>query len=164
MRGQSGKTLVTSNNDWQFLGALTSTNNNNTKLCDVAFVVPTVRANVDMDPDSTLRASHKLLGRNRGTGTKKWAFDGRMAVGYGGRLYREVYMFDIPRYNQPISYANAALVTFNTTLTSGFSPASVKNCMTVLRTAPMLQRPQDVQRPEQPTGPESTGFVRWYVV
>jgi hypothetical protein len=28
----------------------------------------------------------------------------------------------------------------------------------------MLQRPQDVQRPEQPTGPESTGFVRWYVV
>ena len=49
-------------------------------------------------------------------------------------------------------------------MSSGFSPASDKNVMTVLRTAPMLQRPQDVQRPEQATGPESTGFVRWYVV
>ena len=49
MWGNSGKTLVTSDGTFKFLGSLTN-NANNANLCDVVFVVPTVRAFTNMDP------------------------------------------------------------------------------------------------------------------
>ena len=87
-------------------------------LCDVAFTVPTVRATTDMDPSHTLEASHTAESRKRGTGDQSWAFDGNMGTGFLGMTYREVYWFAIPRNNQPISYTNGALMTFNTTTTT----------------------------------------------
>ena len=90
----------------------------NANLCDVAFTVPTVRATIDMDPSHTLEASHTAEGRKRGTGDLSWAFDGKMGTGFLGMTYREVYWFAIPRNNQPISYTNGALMTFNTTTTT----------------------------------------------
>ena len=42
-----------------------------------------------------------------------------------------------------------------------YDPASEKNVARVFFSAPMLQRPQEVQRPVQESWPESTGFVRW---
>ena len=114
--GNTSRTLTTSNNDWAFLGALDNNMSSN-RLCDVAFTVPTVRALTNHDPNGTLEASHIAEGRKRGSGTSispSWAFDGQMKSGFLGMNYREVYMYAIPRNNGPISYANAALVTFNT--------------------------------------------------
>lgn len=101
--------------NFQFAGDLTD-NFNYTNACDVIFVIPTVRGvpNVtrspgpnpkSFDPDSTLNRGGK-------------PFDGRTGTGFLGMTYREVYMFDIPRLNIPISYTNASLVTFNTTQTT----------------------------------------------
>ena len=98
--GNTSKTLVTSNSDFKFLGELT-TNATHNNLCDVVFVVPTVQSRTNMDPNNTLG--------------KGYPFDGRIGVGFAGMVYREVYMFVKPRNNQAISYANMALVTFNTT-------------------------------------------------
>ena len=102
MWSSSGNTLVTSNGAFMYLGAL-SDNINNSNLCDVVFAVPTIRS-TSADPSNTL---------SRGTDP----FDGKTGVGYKGMTYREVYMFAIPRNNEPISYANAEIVTFNTTTT-----------------------------------------------
>ena len=109
-----GKTLKTSDN-FKFLGDLTS-NYADAKACDVVFVIPTERGvpvvtrnpgpnPKSFDPDSTLNRGGK-------------PFNGRMGTGFLGMTYREVYMFDIPKANIPQSYANAALVTFNTTLST----------------------------------------------
>ena len=101
---------------WKMLGNLTTKNSNKTdKLCDVVFVVPTIKAVTNMDPNGTLNASHTANGRNRGTGDKSWAFDGKTGVGFAGMVYREVYWFELPRSNRPIAYTNAAMVGFNTT-------------------------------------------------
>ena len=115
MWSSNGYTLVTDGSKFKFFGNLTN-NASNSNLCDVVFVVPTVRATTNMDPNGTLEASHAKEGRTRGTGSQSWAFDGKL--GYNSQLglvYREVYMFDIPRSNDPNAYTNAALVTFNTT-------------------------------------------------
>ena len=114
MWGNSGNTLMTTNDNYHFLGDLSSNKNHN-YLCDAVFVIPTVRARENMDPNGTLNASHTLNGRNRGTGAQSWAFDGNKRIGFAGMAYREVYWFEIPRFNNHICYTNAALVTFNTT-------------------------------------------------
>ena len=41
---------------------------------------------------------------------------------------------------------------------------SRRKSSTVFLIAPMLQRPHEVHLPEQAIAPDSTGFVRWYVV
>ena len=108
-----GKTLKTTN-AFQFLGELTG-NYEDTKACDVVFVIPTERGvpvvnrspdapPTSFDPDNTLKRASNA------------PFNGRMGTGFLGMTYREVYMFDIPKANSPQSYTNAALVTFNTTL------------------------------------------------
>ena len=119
MRSYYSQTLITqSKSAFKFLGDLaeSETKGDAACLCDVVFVVPTVRATTNMDPNGTLNASHTVEGRHRGTGSQSWAFDGKM--GYNSDLqlyYREVYWFDLPRSNDPNAYTNAALVTFNTT-------------------------------------------------
>lgn len=102
------------NDGWKFQGNL-SDNEKDALLSDAVFVVPTIRANTDMDPRGTLNASHTAEGRNRGTGDKSWAFDGKTGVGFNDMVYREVYWFEIPRNNKPRVYENSALVAFNTT-------------------------------------------------
>ena len=134
MWSSSNYTLQTSDGDFMFKGAL-SNNKDYNNLCDVAFVVPTVRARDNMDAGNTLSESHTRLGRNRGAGTAispAYAFDGLIGTGFLGKVYREVYWFDKPRSNQPISYSNTSLVTFNTTqediirpVGSGTPPANV---------------------------------------
>ena len=108
-----GKTLKTNNTRYQFYGEVTG-DYSDSYASDVVFVIPTVRGTPTVltrpglssfDPKGTL-----------GKGTAP--FDG--ATGYNSQLglyYREVYMMEIPRFNNPVSYTNAALVTFNTTLT-----------------------------------------------
>ncbi len=117
--GNTSKTLITADkSDFKFLGnvAATEVKGNAANFCDVVFVVPTVRATTNMDPNGTLVTAGVVDGTyNRGTGDKTWAFDGKMGVGFAGMLYREVYWFDLPRSNNPNSYTNASLVTFNTT-------------------------------------------------
>ena len=119
MWSSSGYTLMSgtpsSTSAFKFLGCL-SNNKTSQYLCDVVFVVPTVLATENMDPNGTLNASHTAEGRHRGTGSRSWAFDGKIGIGFAGMTYREVYMFDIPRFNAPNAYVNGSLVTFNTTL------------------------------------------------
>ena len=109
MWGNSGKTLYAAespikSSTFKFLGYLTG-NATHGDLCDVVIVVPSNNERtVNMDPNNTL-----------GRGGK---FNSRMGTGFAGMTYREVYLFDIPRQNNPIAYTNAALVTFNTTNTT----------------------------------------------
>ena len=99
---------------FKFLGCL-SNNKNSSYLCDVVFVVPTILATENMDPNGTLDLDGTY---HRGDGSQSWAFDGKLGTGFAGMTYREVYMFDIPRFNTPNAYTNASLVTFNTTLSN----------------------------------------------
>ena len=96
------RTLKTYNNDrFKFFGDLEK-NSNNDKLCDVVFVIPTNHESItSFDPNNTM-----------GRGTK---FNGETGRGFLGMTYREVYWLEIPRFNNPVCYTNAALVTFNTT-------------------------------------------------
>ena len=96
-----GRTLKTNGNDrWRFYGDLESDINND-KLCDVVFVIPMNRTGIaSFDPSNTM-----------GRGTN---FNGATGTGFLGMTYREVYMLEIPRFNVPVAYTNAALVTFNT--------------------------------------------------
>ncbi len=107
-----GKTLKTSDS-FKFLGDLTG-NYGDANACDVVFVIPTERGvpTVDGRPGLSSFDPNNTLGR----GTAP--FNGRMGTGFLGMTYREVYMFDIPKANVPKSYTNAALVTFNTTLST----------------------------------------------
>lgn len=107
-------TLRTENNHYKFFGDLTDNYNHN-DACDVVFVVPTNRKGiVSFDPERT-------MGRGEGSGTdelgvnKKGRFNGETGTGFLGMTYREVYWLEIPKSNDPRSYTNAALVTFNTT-------------------------------------------------
>ena len=104
-----GKTLVM-NNDFQFLGALTS-DYNDAKACDVVFIAPTDQeSRISFDPNRTLYND-----RGRTDQAADGKIDGKKGKGFLGMTYREVYMLDVPRKNNPISYTNASLVTFNTT-------------------------------------------------
>ena len=109
MWGNSGKTLYaaespTKSSTFKILGWLTN-NTGHGDLCDVAMVVPSDNTRTkSMDPNNT-------LGRASATGK----FNGQMGTGFAGMTYREVYWFAIPRNNGPISYTNAAVMTFNTT-------------------------------------------------
>ena len=105
-----GKTLKM-NNDFQFLGALTDKYNDD-KACDVVFIVPTDQeSRTSFDPNRTLYND-----RGRTDQAADGKIDGKTGKGFLGMTYREVYMLDVPRKNNPISYTNASLVTFNTTL------------------------------------------------
>ena len=107
-----GKTLKTSDS-FKFLGDLTS-NYADAKACDVVFVIPTDRGVPTVDGRNSLSSFDPNNTLKRGTAP----FNSRMGTGFRGMTYREVYMFDIPKANSPQSYANAALVTFNTTLST----------------------------------------------
>ena len=109
MWGNSGRTLYaaespTKSSTFKFLGYLTD-NENHGDLCDVVIVVPSNNSRTKcMDPNNT-------LGRAESAGGK---FNSQMGTGFAGMVYREVYLFDIPRANNPVAYTNASLVTFNT--------------------------------------------------
>ena len=107
-----GKTLKTAD-DFKFLGDLTSIYDD-AKAVDVVFVIPTVRGVPTVDGRAGLSSFDPNNTLKRGTAP----FDGATGTGFLGMTYREVYMFDIPRKNSPISYTNASLVTFNTTLST----------------------------------------------
>lgn len=117
MNSKDGYTLL-ADNGFKIKGSLTN-NKGHDGACDVAFVVPTVRSRTNMDPKGTLTASHRAEGRTMGDNAKPgqhdWAFDGKTGVGFGGRIYREVYMFASPKENNPRTYTNSALVGFNLT-------------------------------------------------
>lgn len=103
-------TLATDASEWKFYGNV-SNDQNDRKLCDVVFAVPTVRG-VNMDPNGTLNLGDRNVGDGT-MGTTEGAFDGKTGVGFGGMVYREVYMFVRPKTNQPITYTNSALVTID---------------------------------------------------
>ena len=107
-----GKTLKT-RDTYKFLGDLTS-DYSDSKACEVVFVVPTERGVPTVDGRAGLSSFDPNGTLGRGTDP----FNGRMGTGFLGMTYREVYMFDIPKANSPQSYTNAALVTFNTTLST----------------------------------------------
>jgi hypothetical protein len=107
-----GKTLKTSDT-FKFLGDLTD-NYSDAKACDVVFVIPTERG----VPTVQGRAGLSSFDPNGTLGRGKTPFNGAMGTGFLGMTYREVYMFDIPKANSPQSYTNAALVTFNTSLST----------------------------------------------
>ena len=105
------KTLKTYDN-FKFLGDLTS-NYEDAKAVDVVFVVPTDQASrTSFDPNETLKEIYKRTDQSAGG-----KINGKIGKGFLGMTYREVYMLDIPKQNNPISYTNASLVTFNTTST-----------------------------------------------
>ena len=105
------KTLRSEKNSkdlFKFLGDL-GDDIRNDSLCDVVFVIPTDHEGVtSFDPNRT-------LGRGGESGAAKGRFNGATGTGFLDMTYREVYMMVIPRFNSPVSYTNAALVTFNTT-------------------------------------------------
>ena len=106
-----GRTLrMNKETNFQFFGDLTKDFNYRHN-CDVVFVVPTNHeTTTSFDPNKTLTDNYK-----RDDQDGKGRFNGKTGTGFLGMTYREVYMLDIPRFNQPVSYTNAALVTFNTT-------------------------------------------------
>ena len=109
-----GKTLKTSDS-FKFLGDLTS-DYNDSKACDVVFVIPTNRGvpDVNRSPDAPPTSFDPGNTLKKGTAP----FDGATGTGFLGMTYREVYMLQIPKANIPQSYTNAGLVTFNTTLST----------------------------------------------
>lgn len=100
------RTLRTSGNDlYKFYGDLEAKDKNTDKYTDVVFVIPTAQpGNASFDP--------KTPNGTMGRGT---LFDSRTGTGFLGMTYREVYWLEIPRFNAPVNYTNAAVVTFNTT-------------------------------------------------
>jgi len=101
-------TLITTTNDFSFMGRLGNADKgvaNQPSLCDVIFVIPTNQATTNMDPNNTLK---RKVG-------DQWAFDGQMGTSKWG-TYREVYWFERPRANNDNTYTNAALISFNTSL------------------------------------------------
>ena len=108
-----GKTLKTYDN-FKFLGDLTS-DYNDAKAVDVVFVIPTNHTDItSFDPNKTLTERYKREDQDATSGL----INGKIGKGFLGMTYREVYMLDIPKLNSPISYTNASLVTFNTTLST----------------------------------------------
>ena len=100
------RTLRTNgNNRYVFYGDLEAQDKNTDKYTDVVFVIPTAQpGNASFDP--------KTPNGTMGRGT---LFDSRTGTGFLGMTYREVYWLEIPRFNAPVNYTNAAVVTFNTT-------------------------------------------------
>ena len=106
-----GKTLRMNNTSYQFFGDLTS-DYNYKDAADVVFVIPTNHTGItSFDPNKTLKEIYIREDQDATTGL----INGKIGKGFLGMTYREVYMLDIPKQNNPISYTNAALVTFNTT-------------------------------------------------
>ena len=112
-----GKTLKTGNNtNYQFLGDLT-TDYNDANACDAVFVLPTDRRGiVSFDPNRTMGRGETTTTPDADGVNPKGRFNGATGTGFLGMTYREVYWLEIPRGNQPRAYTNAALVTFNRTL------------------------------------------------
>ncbi|MBQ6776950.1 MAG: hypothetical protein IJP52_01360 [Paludibacteraceae bacterium] len=106
-----GKTLRMNNTSYQFFGDLTS-DYNYKDAADVVFVIPTTHTGItSFDPNKTLKEIYKREDQDATTGL----INGKIGKGFLGMTYREVYMLDIPKQNNPISYTNASLVCFNTT-------------------------------------------------
>ena len=111
-----GKTLKVQKEKFKFFGDLTD-NYEDDDACDVVFVIPTNRVGiVSFDPNRTLGRGETATTADAAGVIPKGRFNG--ATGYNAQLdlnYREVYMMEIPKSNDPRAYTNAALVTFNTT-------------------------------------------------
>ena len=102
--GGDSYTLVASpGKSFKYQGYLTREADHD-NFCNAIFVVPTDRGDkvTSFDPSNTM-----------GRGAK---FNGEKGYGFLGMPYREVYWLDIPRGNAPLSYTNASVVSFNTTL------------------------------------------------
>ena len=107
--GRTIQSDVATTDRYKFYGDLSPEDDetvlNNDKLCDVVFVIPTDYEDIkSFDPNN-----------KSGRGAK---FNGRTGTGSIGLTYREVFWLEIPRFNGPVSYTNAAVVTFNTTQTT----------------------------------------------
>ncbi len=110
--GDSYTLLTSSGNSFRYQGDLTR-EPDNANICNAIFVVPTNRSSVtSFDPNKTLTT---LEGR---TQDAQGRFNGEKGYGFLGMPYREVYWLDIPRGNEPMSYANASVVGFNKTLST----------------------------------------------
>ena len=114
-----GKTLKTGtdNNEsnWQFYGYLTG-DYSYKNACDAAFVIPTDRTGIiSFDPNKTMNRADQETNADKSINGR---FNGKTGTGFLDMTYREVYWLEIPRENLPVSYTNAALVTFNTTLSN----------------------------------------------
>ncbi len=113
-----GKTLRTGSSNWQFYGDLTG-DYSYKDACDVAFVIPTDRTGIiSFDPNKTMNRADQETNADKSINGR---FNGKTGTGFLGMTYREVYWLEIPRENMPVSYTNAALVTFNTTLSDSKS-------------------------------------------
>lgn len=109
------KTLRTQNNHFKFYGDLTDSYSH-TDACDVVFVIPTDRTGIiSFDPNKTMERADQVTNADKSINGR---FNGKTGTGFLGMTYREVYWLEIPRSNAPHSYTNAALVTFNTTLSN----------------------------------------------
>ena len=112
-----GKTVRTNGKDlWKFFGDLTGDIRNDS-ICDVVFVIPTINPiTSSFDPGKTLSGSRTDRGTPARTDQEAdGRFNSKTGIGFAGMAYREVYWLEIPRFNGPVSYTNAAIVTFNTT-------------------------------------------------
>ncbi len=112
--GGDSYTLVCSpNSSFMYQGYLTR-EADHANICNAIFVVPTDRGDKvkSFDPNNTM---------GRGT-----IFNGAKGYGFLGLPYREVYWLDIPRGNAPLSYTNASVVSFNTTLSDYIYPTDKK--------------------------------------
>ncbi len=112
LRTQKPRSSDASN--YQFVGNLTPdgvSGYDDQYSCDVVFVIPTARSTTtSFDPNKTLTTRYGRTDQDA-----QGRFNGKTGTGFLGMTYREVYMMVLPRYNAPVSYANTALVTFNTT-------------------------------------------------
>lgn len=112
------KTLKTQKDTrFKFYGDLTD-DIRNKDACDVVFVVPTRNPRtISFDPEKTLTDAYGRTDQETNLADKRYngRFNSVTGIGFAGMVYREVYMLEIPRSNDPRTYTNAALVTFNTT-------------------------------------------------
>ena len=92
-------------------------------ICNAIFVVPTDRGDkvTSFDPNKTLRAAGIKPDQD-----DAGLFNGAKGYGFLDLPYREVYWLDIPRGNAPLSYTNASVVSFNTTLSDYKYPTDKK--------------------------------------
>ena len=121
--GGDSYTLVCSpSSSFMYQGYLTR-EADHANICNAIFVVPTDRGDKveTFDPNKTLRAAGIKPDQD-----DAGLFNGAKGYGFLDLPYREVYWLDIPRGNAPLSYTNASVVSFNTTLSDYKYPTDKK--------------------------------------